>query len=86
MNWKKIRNRSELPKDGRPFIAFFKGRICLANYEKEECRYYVVWDPAEYGQGMQLSQDRENKIRLIVELPQEAHPFDLEAEVKNEVV
>lgn len=83
--WEKIKNRRELPRDGAPFLAFWKGRICIAGYDEEEDRFYISWDPAEYPMSVQLSQDRENKISCIIRLPEEEHPFELEKDIEDAI-
>lgn len=69
MKWIKVKHISELPRDGREFIALWKGRVSWAQYCPEEQRFFVIWDPA-YTSGISpLSQDREHKLTHYMNIP-----------------
>jgi|FreactcultuFSWF8_1027224.scaffolds.fasta_scaffold07004_2 hypothetical protein len=69
MKWNTIENSAALPRDGRPFISLWKGRISLTQYDTEEGRFYIMFDLAEYSQSWCIPQDRENKFTHWMELP-----------------
>lgn len=67
LNWKKVKFRSDLPKDGHTFLCLWKGRISLCQYDEEEKAFYLIYDPAEQG-SFRLAQERESKISHIITL------------------
>ena len=72
MNWIKIKHFSrEMPIDGKVFLSMWKGRICLTQFDTEEQRFYIVFDPAEYDHCMQVCQEREGKFTHWMPLPEE---------------
>ena len=75
MKWIKIEHPSELPKDGREFIALWKGRVCWAQYCTEENRFFLIYDPA-YCTGLSpLPQDREHKFTHYMEIPSDPEDY-----------
>lgn len=76
MNWIKVNNpRLDMPIDGRPFISLWKGRISLTQFDLDEHRFYIMFDPAEYSQAWQIPQERENKFTDWMELPDYPQDF-----------
>jgi hypothetical protein len=69
MQWIKINHSSELPKDGSVFLSLWKGRVCLTQYDSDEGRFYIMFEPADYSQSWQLAQDREYKFTHWMPLP-----------------
>lgn len=51
-----------MPKDGTVFLSLWKGRACLTQYDEDEARFYIIWEPAEYPAPWPVSKDRENKF------------------------
>lgn len=72
MNWNKIEfsgNYPHIPRDGSNFLAIWKGRICICQYDEEEGRFFICFDPGDYCSTMKVSQDRENKFSHWQPLP-----------------
>ncbi len=63
MKWIKnnFEDGRELPKDGRDFLALWKGRICIAAFDEDMGRFYICFDPIS-GVSCRVSQDRERKF------------------------
>ena len=56
MEWIKIDSSHELPRDGSNFLALWKGRVSLCQFDSDEGRFYIMFDPADNCQPMQISQ------------------------------
>ena len=69
MDWIKIKDSYDLPRDGTVFLAIWKGRTCLTQFDKEEGRFYIVFDPAYYSQCWQIPPEREGKFSYWMQLP-----------------
>lgn len=70
MKWIKIKNLQELPRNGHVFLSLWKGRICLTQFDKQEGRFYIMFEPSEYSQSWQLAQEREEKFTHWMNLPE----------------
>jgi hypothetical protein len=70
VNWINIKTSSQLPRNGRVFLSLWKGRICLTQYDEDESRFYIMFDPADYSQSWQITPERENKFTHYMELPE----------------
>lgn len=66
MIWNEVTNIVDLPKD-RSFLAMWKGTVCLTNFDEEEGRFYIIWDPTDWP--MRVEQTRESKFNFWMELP-----------------
>ncbi len=66
--WLPVRDHRDLPKD-RVFISLWKGRISLTEYDEDEDKFYIVFDPAQYEYSMPLDTDRIGKFTHWMELP-----------------
>jgi hypothetical protein len=77
MEWIKVNHKQELPHDGSVFLSMWKGRICMTQYDIDEGRFYIIFNPAEYSQCMCVSQSRENKFEYWMPLPNEKHSCDV---------
>jgi hypothetical protein len=73
MEWKEVNSIYDLPKD-RCFLVMWKGRVCLCNYDEEEGRFYIIWDPTDWP--MRVEQTRESKFHFWMELPSEKYKGD----------
>ncbi len=64
--------RDLLPKD-KPFLALWKGAICLCEFDEEINRFYIGMMPASYLGFWKLDIDREKKFTHYanVELPKD---------------
>lgn len=71
MEWISVNGSQELPRDESVFLAIWKGRICMTQYDKDEGRFFIMFDPAIYGASWMLSQDRECKFTHWMPLPDE---------------
>lgn len=74
MKWvirKDILDRSDLPKD-QPFLALWRGSICLCDYDDDDDSFYFVNYPSEY-EVSKMAREREPKITHIcfLEMPTE---------------
>lgn len=61
MNWIEVKHDSELPRDERPFLAVWKGRICLVQYDAEDRRFHICFEPSWTGTFV-INQDRVHKF------------------------
>lgn len=71
--WNKVEfsgNYPHIPRDESIFLVIWKGRISLAQYCKEEGRFFISFAPAEYEWSVKLDQDRENKFTYWMPLPE----------------
>lgn len=71
MKWQKIEDRSKardyLPKD-KPFLAFWKGVICLCQFDEDEDQFYIGFLPTEYTGFFKVAKEREGKFTHWIEL------------------
>lgn len=70
MDWKKVNRddpRSSVPKD-RPFLALWKGAICLCEFDEEVNHFFIGCMPASYLGFWKLDRDREAKFTHWCEL------------------
>lgn len=71
MDWIKIKDRNhaaqELPKD-RIFLALWKGSFCIAEWDKEEQRFYIGMMPCIMIGMMRIEPEREIKFTHWCEL------------------
>lgn len=72
MEWIKIESSHELPRDGSVYLTIWKGRICMTQFDIDEGRFYIMFDPAQYSQSWQVAQEREGKFAYWMPLPK--HP------------
>lgn len=72
MKWIKVNDRFDLPKD-KVFFALWKGCFCIAEYDDEECRFYISMSPCICPGSMKVEQDREIKFThyCICEYPED---------------
>ena len=68
MSWIKIENSHQLPRNGEQFLALWKGKISLCQFDIDEDRFYIQFDPVELP-SFQLPQSRENKFTHWMRLP-----------------
>jgi hypothetical protein len=71
MNWIKLVRAGpqyNIPRDGTIFLTFFKGRVCMAQFDEEEGRFYIICDPTD-SQCWRLNQEREHKFTHWMPLP-----------------
>ncbi len=59
--WIKVDDQHGLPRDGKECIALWKGRLCIAQCDTDENRFYICFGPAD-GSSWQIAQDREHKF------------------------
>lgn len=59
----------KLPKN-EVFLAIWRGRICLTQFEEDEYRYYIISDPAIYPQCQAVDHDRFGKFDYWMPLPE----------------
>lgn len=69
MEWIKIKDRHDLPRDGSIFMALWKGIICIAEHDTEEDRFYISYHPASDGY-MRIPQEREAKFTHWMKMPE----------------
>lgn len=71
MKWKKLINkpfdRNELPKN-EPFLALWKGGICLVEYCEDENCFYACNLPAQSAGLTRISHEREGKFTHFCEI------------------
>jgi hypothetical protein len=70
MEWIKVENSHELPRNGDIFLAIWKGRISMCQFDQEEGRFYIMFEPADYSQSWCIDQSRENKFTHWMSLPE----------------
>ncbi len=70
MKWIAIESSHELPRDGSEFLAIWKGIISLCQYDMDDCRFFIAFQPAIYNGIMMMPQDRENKFTHWMPLPE----------------
>jgi len=63
MKWIIVKEpRLDLPLDGSIFLSMWKGRICLTQFDTDEFRFYIMFEPAQYSQAWQVDPEREGKF------------------------
>lgn len=71
MKWIKINDsRLEIPRDGSEFLAIWKGIVCIAQFDEDEGRYYITFQPAVYPGNSRIPQEREVKFTHWMPLPE----------------
>ena len=48
MEWIKITEKTQLPLEGQ-FLAIWKGRICIVEYDEDLDRFEICFEPAQTG-------------------------------------
>ncbi len=46
MDWINVKDRP-FPKDGKDYLALFKGRLSVIAYDEETDKYHIAWTPME---------------------------------------
>lgn len=65
MKWNKV-SEVPMPKDGRDFLAAYKGRVVFMQYDEGYC---MVYSPGD-GDSMGISSVKLNKIKYWADLPE----------------
>jgi hypothetical protein len=66
--WKPVIHRIDMPMDGTVFLAIWKGRISMCQFDGES-NFYIIFEPGNYSQCMKIDRDRENKFSHWMPLP-----------------
>jgi hypothetical protein len=77
MEWIKVNDYNDLPKNEKPFLVMWKGRVCLAQYDIEDLSFYLAFDPAIYDGTVKVDLNHAGKFKYWMELPKEK--FDIDA-------
>lgn len=68
MKWIEVKQDNDLPRDGRPFLAVWKGRICFAQYDDEDRKFFLSYEPSWTGI-FSIGHDRIHKFTHWAPLP-----------------
>lgn len=77
IQWKEINSPDELPRDEKSFLAIWKGRICIAQYDEDKNCFFISFDPSDIVHSWEIAKDRERKFTHICILTPDAYPEDL---------
>lgn len=67
--WIKVNNISDMPMDGKEFISFWKGRVCITQYDEEEKCFFLSFSPADYEKNMRVPDHLERRFYYWMPLP-----------------
>lgn len=75
MKWIKVDKKSDMPMDGTVFLSLWKGRISITSFDEDEGRFYIMFDPSEYSQSMEVPSHRQNKFTHWMPLPDKPEDY-----------